>query len=63
MARVGQQAPEFETIALVGDDFKNIKLSDYKGKYHVLHTFSFLVILIGLIYATQENTWYCSSIL
>lgn len=31
MARVGQQAPDFETVALVGEDFKTLKLSDYKG--------------------------------
>merc|ERR1712063_52234 len=36
MARVGQQAPDFETLALVGEDFKTLKLSDYKGKYLVL---------------------------
>ena len=36
MARVAQQAPDFETVALVGEDFKTIKLADYKGKYLVL---------------------------
>merc|ERR1712187_286144 len=36
MARVGQQAPNFETLALVGEDFKTIKLTDYKGQYLVL---------------------------
>merc|ERR1712072_1332209 len=35
-ARVGQQAPDFETVALVGEDFKTLKLFDYKGKYLVL---------------------------
>ncbi|CAL8068928.1 unnamed protein product [Calicophoron daubneyi] len=29
----GQQAPDFCGKAVVGDEFKDIKLSDYKGKY------------------------------
>lgn len=33
LARVGGQAPDFEANAYVGGDFKNIKLSDYKGKW------------------------------
>lgn len=32
-ARVGHPAPDFETSALVGGGFKNIRLSDYKGKW------------------------------
>eukprot|EP01102_Stenamoeba_stenopodia_P019765 TRINITY_DN753_c0_g1_i1.p1 TRINITY_DN753_c0_g1~~TRINITY_DN753_c0_g1_i1.p1 ORF type:complete len:198 (+),score=44.00 TRINITY_DN753_c0_g1_i1:140-733(+) len=36
MARVGHPAPDFECDAVVGQDFKRIKLSDYKGKYVVL---------------------------
>jgi hypothetical protein len=35
-ARVGKQAPDFEASAFVGGGFKNIKLSDYKGKWVVL---------------------------
>ena len=31
--RVGQQAPEFTATAVVDQDFKTIKLSDYRGKY------------------------------
>ena len=30
-------APDFAATALVGEEFKNIKLSDYKGKYVVLY--------------------------
>jgi len=35
-ARVGEPAPDFELSAFVGKGFKNIKLSDYKGKWIVL---------------------------
>jgi hypothetical protein len=36
LARVGQQAPDFEASALADGGFKNIKLSDYAGKWVVL---------------------------
>lgn len=36
LARVGKPAPDFELSALVGGGFKNIKLSDYKGKWIVI---------------------------
>ncbi len=35
-ARVGQPAPDFEASAFVDGGFKNIKLSDYLGKWVVL---------------------------
>jgi len=35
-ARVGKAAPDFEASAFVEGGFKNIKLSDYKGKWTVL---------------------------
>ena len=35
-ARVGQLAPDFEATAYVQGEFKNIKLSDYKGKWVTL---------------------------
>lgn len=35
-ARVGQPAPDFEAAAFVHGGFKNIKLSDYRGKWVVL---------------------------
>jgi peroxiredoxin (alkyl hydroperoxide reductase subunit C) len=35
-ARVGKPAPDFELIAFQGKGFKNIKLSDYKGKWIVI---------------------------
>ncbi|TVP65633.1 MAG: peroxiredoxin [Leptolyngbya sp. LCM1.Bin17] len=34
--RVGQMAPEFMATAVVDQNFKTIKLSDYRGKYVVL---------------------------
>ncbi len=35
-ARVGQRAPDFEANAFVNGGFKNLKLSDYKGKWVVM---------------------------
>ena len=36
IARVGQPAPDFEANAYLDGGFKNIKLSDYKGKWVLL---------------------------
>lgn len=36
MIAVGKKAPDFKATALVGKEFKEISLSDYKGKYVVL---------------------------
>jgi len=36
LARVGKPAPDFELSACFGGGFKNIKLSDYKGKWIVI---------------------------
>jgi hypothetical protein len=36
MARVGQPAPDFEAAAYVDGGFKNLKLSDLRGKWVVL---------------------------
>ncbi len=33
--QIGQQAPDFKMDAVVGKDFKEVKLSDYKGKWVV----------------------------
>lgn len=35
-AHVGKPAPDFELSAFIGGGFKNIKLSDYKGKWIVV---------------------------
>ncbi|NJL82175.1 MAG: peroxiredoxin, partial [Chloroflexaceae bacterium] len=34
--RVGQPAPDFTATAVVDQEFKTLKLSDYRGKYVVL---------------------------
>ena len=34
--RVGQQAPDFTATAVVDQEFKEISLSQYRGKYVVL---------------------------
>lgn len=36
LARVGKPAPDFEANAYVDGRFKNVRLSDYKGKWVVL---------------------------
>lgn len=36
VAKVGKPAPDFEANAYIGGEFKNVKLSDYKGKWVVL---------------------------
>ena len=37
MARAGKEAPDFEASAyIVGEGFKNVKLSDYRGKWVLL---------------------------
>jgi len=36
IAQVGKPAPDFEASAYVDGGFKNVKLSDYKGKWVVL---------------------------
>jgi hypothetical protein len=36
IARVGKPAPDFEASAFLEGGFKNIKLSDYKGKWVVV---------------------------
>jgi len=36
LARVGHKAPDFEATAFVDGGFKNVKLSDYGGKWVVL---------------------------
>jgi hypothetical protein len=36
VARVGKPAPDFEASAYVDGGFKNVNLSDYKGKWVVL---------------------------
>jgi peroxiredoxin (alkyl hydroperoxide reductase subunit C) len=36
IARVGAQAPDFELSAHLDGGFKNIRLSDYKGKWIVI---------------------------
>ncbi len=33
LARVGQEAPDFEVSAYFAGGFKNVKLSDYRGKW------------------------------
>ena len=34
--RVGQEAPDFNATAVFDQEFKTLKLSDYRGQYTVL---------------------------
>src|SRR3990167_10137427 len=36
MSLVQKKAPDFDTEAVIGKDFKKVKLGDYKGKWVVL---------------------------
>lgn len=36
IARVGKPAPDFEASAFLDGGFKNVRLSDYRGKWVVL---------------------------
>ena len=36
LARVGLEAPDFEAAAYLDGGFKNVKLSDYRGKWVIL---------------------------
>jgi len=36
LAKVGKPAPDFEATAYLNGGFKNVKLSDYKGKWIVI---------------------------
>jgi hypothetical protein len=36
IARVGKPAPDFEATAFIDGGFRNIRLSEYKGKWIVL---------------------------
>lgn len=36
LARVGKPAPDFELSAYVNGGFKNVRLSDYKGKWIII---------------------------
>jgi len=49
--QVQKSAPDFSGTAVVNGDFKEIKLSDYKGKYVVLffYPLDLYVILISII--------------
>jgi peroxiredoxin (alkyl hydroperoxide reductase subunit C) len=36
LARVGKPAPDFEASAYIDGGFKNVRLSDYKGKWIIV---------------------------
>lgn len=48
VADVQKPAPDFQGVAVVQKDFKNIQLSDYKGKYLVLFFYP-LDLLVSLL--------------
>ena len=58
MLLVGKQAPEFKAVALVdGKDFKEVSLSDYKGKHVVLffYPLDFTFVCPTELHALQDK--------
>jgi alkyl hydroperoxide reductase subunit AhpC len=35
-ARIGKSAPDFDAASFVAGEFKNVKLSNYRGKWVIL---------------------------
>jgi len=64
MAYVGQQAPNFKATAVINGDFKDISLTDYKGKYVVLlfYPLDFTFVCPTEMIAFSENYQEFSSI-
>jgi peroxiredoxin (alkyl hydroperoxide reductase subunit C) len=54
---VNKQAPEFTATAVVGGDFKTVKLSDYRGKYVCLffYPLDFTFVCPTEMHAFQEK--------
>ena len=54
---VGRQAPDFKAKAVVNGDFKDVKLSDYRGKYVVLffYPLDFTFVCPTEMHAFQEK--------
>lgn len=50
VADVQKPAPNFQGVAVVQKDFKNIQLSDYKGKYLVLFFYPLDLYVISTIF-------------
>lgn len=50
MLKIGQKAPEFTATAVIDQEFKVVKLSDYLGKYVVL----FFIPLILPLFVPQK---------
>ena len=57
--RVGQQAPDFTATAVFDQDFKEVTLSQYKGKYVVLffYPFDFTFVCPTEICNFSDNRW------
>lgn len=54
---VGRQAPDFKATAVVNGDFKQVRLSDYRGKYVVLffYPLDFTFVCPTEMHAFQEK--------
>ena len=55
---VGKNAPDFKATAVVGGDFKQVSLSDYRGKYVVLffYPLDFTFVCPTELHAFQEKS-------
>lgn len=58
MVKVGKLAPEFTVEALVGTEFKDVSLSDYKGKWVVLYFWPLDFTFICPTEITEFNARY-----
>ena len=54
---VGKKAPDFKSTAVFGNDFKEVQLSNYSGKYVVLffYPLDFTFVCPTELHAFQEN--------
>ena len=54
---VGKKAPDFKSTVVFGNDFKEVQLSDYNGKYVVLffYPLDFTFVCPTELHAFQEN--------
>jgi len=58
MFKVGQKAPEFTLEAVVGDKFKKVSLSDYKGKWVVFYFYPLDFTFVCPTEITEFNKRY-----
>lgn len=53
-AKIGKPAPEFKATAVVDGQFKDIKLSDYKGKCYLTYTVYIISFIAQIFWITSK---------